>query len=43
MAVSYFGLTLNITSLSGDKYINLLLSGALELPAYGLAVFILNR
>ena len=43
VAVSYYGLTLNITSISGDKYINLFISGALELPAYGAAVFVLNR
>ena len=43
VAVGYYGLSLSITSLAGNKYFNLMISGFVELPAYIAAVFILNR
>ena len=42
-AVGYYGLSLSITSLAGNKYLNLFIGGCVELPAYCAAVFILNR
>lgn len=43
VAIGYYGLSLSVTSLAGNKYLNLFISGALEMPAYIAAVFILNR
>ncbi|KAI0215704.1 Organic cation transporter protein [Lamellibrachia satsuma] len=42
MAVCYYGLSLAITSLSGNKFLNLLMCGLVELPAYITAIFILK-
>ncbi len=42
-AVGYYGLSLSLTSLAGDKYLTLFIGGCVELPAYCAAVFILNR
>ncbi|CAH1799763.1 unnamed protein product [Owenia fusiformis] len=35
----YYGISLNTSSLGGDPYINFLISGAIEVPAYGMAQF----
>jgi len=42
MAVCYYGLSMAITSLSGNKYENLFMCGLVELPAYISAIFILK-
>jgi len=42
-AFVYFGLTFNIGDLGGDVFVNFAVSGLLEIPAYGAAIFILAR
>ncbi|ELU14225.1 hypothetical protein CAPTEDRAFT_220884 [Capitella teleta] len=42
-ACGYYGLSLNLTTLSGNKYFNLFLGGLCELPAYISAIFIVRR
>lgn len=42
-ACGYYGLSLNLTALSGNKYFNLFLGGLCELPAYVSAIFIVRR
>jgi len=41
--VVYYGLSLSTSSLAGDKYVNFFLSGAVEAPAYGLTVIVLQK
>jgi len=41
--VVYFGLSLSTSTLAGNKYINFFLSGAVEAPAYGLTVVVLQK
>ncbi|PIK61368.1 putative solute carrier family 22 member 3 [Apostichopus japonicus] len=41
-AVIYYGLSLNTGSLAGDPYLNFFLSGAVEIPSYVLAVFVVS-
>ena len=43
VAIGYYGLSLSITALSGNTYLNLFIAGMVELPAYCAAVFILSR
>lgn len=39
----YYGLSFNTNSLEGDPYINFLLSGAVEIPAYALCMYALTK
>lgn len=41
--IVYFGLSLSTSTLAGNKYINFFLSGAVEAPAYGLTVVVLQK
>ena len=41
--VVYFGLSLSTSTLAGNKYINFFISGAVEAPAYGLTVVVLQK
>jgi len=45
MAISlvYYGLTLSAGELAGDRYINIFLSGVVEIPAYLVFFFMLQR
>ncbi|CAD5112887.1 DgyrCDS2097 [Dimorphilus gyrociliatus] len=40
-ALVYYGLSLNTGSLAGDKYVNFIISGAVEFPAYALNIFVM--
>ncbi|XP_077984338.1 organic cation transporter protein-like isoform X2 [Glandiceps talaboti] len=40
--VVYFGLSLSTSSLGGSDFINAFLSAAVEVPAYGIAIFLLE-
>ncbi|XP_013411247.1 organic cation transporter protein [Lingula anatina] len=39
----YYGLALNSEGLGGDLYLNFTLMGAIEIPAYTLAVFLIDK
>ena len=39
----YFGLSLGTATMPGGKYINFFLSGAVEAPAYGMTVIVLQK
>ncbi|XP_070549268.1 solute carrier family 22 member 15-like [Ptychodera flava] len=39
----YYGLTMNASSLGGDRYLNFILSGIVELPAYLVCMMFINR
>jgi OCT family organic cation transporter-like MFS transporter 4/5 len=39
----YYGLSLNTSNLGGNDYLNFLISGAVEVPAYAFLLFSLNR
>lgn len=39
----YYGLSLNTSNLGGNDYLNFLISGAVEIPAYAFLLFSLNR
>jgi len=41
--VVYFGLSLSTSTLAGNKYVNFFLSGAVEAPAYGMTVIVLQK
>jgi len=45
MAISlvYYGLTLSAGELAGDRYINIFLSGVVEIPAYLVFFFMLQK
>lgn len=43
VSMGYYGLSLNTGNLSGDFYINFLLSGLAEFPAYTLCLLLLDR
>jgi len=45
MAISlvYYGLTLGAGELAGNKYINIFLSGLVEMPAYSASFFMLQK
>ncbi|XP_076278344.1 organic cation transporter [Lasioglossum baleicum] len=40
---TYYGLSWHVTNLSGNVYINFLISGLVEIPAYTFLIFTLNR
>ena len=42
-SVGYYGISLNISSLAGNKYLNFFIGGLLELMAYILTVFVAER
>ncbi|XP_042224923.1 organic cation transporter protein-like isoform X2 [Homarus americanus] len=39
----YYGLSLNTGNLGGNDYINFVISGAVELPAHAMTIFLLDR
>lgn len=39
----YYGLSLNTGNLGGNAYLNFVISGAVELPAHALTIFLLDR
>lgn len=41
--LGYYGLSLQASTLAGNKYLNFFISGAVELPAYLSGVYILSR
>ena len=41
--LGYYGLTLSVLKLSSSKYLNMFISGAVELPAYVSSMYILGR
>ncbi|XP_028415937.1 organic cation transporter protein-like [Dendronephthya gigantea] len=43
ISVGYYGISLNISSLAGNKYLNFFISGTVELIPYFLTVFITER
>ena len=43
VAVGYYGLTFNVTSLPGNKYINFFIGASVEMLAYSLVVVIIKR
>ncbi|KAL8570505.1 hypothetical protein ACOMHN_008862 [Nucella lapillus] len=42
-ALVYYGLSLNTENLAGSPYLNFMLAGAVEIPAYILCILLLNR
>ncbi|CAB4010695.1 organic cation transporter -like, partial [Paramuricea clavata] len=42
-SIGYYGISLNISSLAGNKYLNFFIGGLLELMAYILTVFVTER
>ena len=42
MSLIYYGLSFNISDLGGNPYINCAISGAVEIPAYILAYWMLG-
>ena len=42
-AMVYYGLALGTDNLGGDPYINFMIAGAVEIPAYIMCVLLLNR
>ncbi|XP_061177668.1 organic cation transporter protein-like [Saccostrea echinata] len=43
VSMTYYGLSLNTGNLGGDFYVNFLISGVVEFPAYGLCLILLDR
>jgi OCT family organic cation transporter-like MFS transporter 4/5 len=41
--MTYYGLSLNTGNLGGDFYVNFLISGVVEFPAYALCLLLLDR
>ena len=41
--MTYYGLTLNSAELGGDFHVNYMINGALEIVAYTVAMFIVER
>ncbi|XP_059468322.1 organic cation transporter protein-like [Neocloeon triangulifer] len=41
--LSYYGLSWNVSNLGGNDYLNFLISGLVEIPAYTFILFALNR
>ena len=39
----YYGITLNTADLAGNRYVNLFLSGLVEIPAYTCTFFIVSK
>ncbi|XP_076444570.1 organic cation transporter protein-like [Babylonia areolata] len=42
-ALVYYGLSLNTENLAGSPYLNFMVAGAVEIPAYALCILLLNR
>ena len=42
-AFIYYGLSLNTNNLGGNPFINFLLAGAVEFPAYALCIYLLKK
>ena len=42
MSLSYYGISYTIPNLSGDRYLNFIIGGGIELAAYMLAFVVLN-
>lgn len=40
---TYYGLSWNATNLGGDDFVNFVISGIVEIPAYTFLIFTLNR
>ena len=43
VSMTYYGLSLNTGNLGGDFYVNFLISGLVEFPAYTLVILFLDR
>ncbi|XP_062576017.1 organic cation transporter protein-like [Saccostrea cucullata] len=43
VSMTYYGLSLNTGNLGGDFYVNFLISGVVEFPAYALCLILLDR
>lgn len=43
VSMTYYGLSLNTGNLGGDFYVNFLISGVVEFPAYTLCLLLLDR
>ncbi|XP_048771044.2 organic cation transporter protein-like isoform X2 [Ostrea edulis] len=43
VSMTYYGLSLNTGNLGGDFYVNFLISGVVEFPAYALCLLLLDR
>ena len=43
VSMTYYGLSLNTGNLGGDFYVNFLISGVVEFPAYTLCLVLLDR
>ncbi|ENN83449.1 hypothetical protein YQE_00193, partial [Dendroctonus ponderosae] len=41
--ITYYGLSWNTNNLGGNPYLNFVISGAVEIPAYAFLIFTLNR
>ena len=42
MSLSYYGISFSIPDLSGDRYLNFMIGGGIELAAYLLAFVVIN-
>lgn len=42
-SITYYGLSWNTSNLGGNDYLNFVVSGAVEIPAYLFLIFTLNR
>ncbi len=42
MSLSYYGISFSIPNLSGDRYLNFMIGGGIELAAYILAFVLIN-
>lgn len=42
MSLSYYGISFSLPNLSGDRYLNFMIGGGIELGAYLLAYVVLN-
>ena len=42
-AIGYYGLTFNLSSLAGNRYLNLFIGGMVELGAYCMSIYVLGR
>ena len=43
VSFAYFGVSLNMSNLAGDMYLNFGLLGLVELPAYFIVIFLVDR
>ena len=42
-SIVYYGLSLNSSNLGGNDFVNFVMSGAVEIPAYFIVILILNK